>query len=308
MAQPFFSDLGKQCNGLLSGGYVHNSVKVDVKCKTDSDVAFNFGAAHNLTTKMMIGNLEAKYKFKERNVTFAEKWSTTNMLGSEVTLEDYFTKNTKLSGEFSMQPVTKMSLESEGGSGGSALNDQPITTINKSFKAKGAYKNDYGTANLESEVNSKGGPFLKCGASLGHNYFTTGFGLGYDLKSRSFTDSKIGCQLRPDANDDLVLCLWYSIASSALITSGYTKQGALEGGYTAQWSFTKRELSLELGTKYQLNDETSIRAKIDDKAGLAFGFTRTMNQGFNITLSAMMNCLTPFSGSFQLGGAFEINL
>lgn len=49
---------------------------------------FKTCGSSNIDTGKVSSNLETKYRWDEYGVTFTEKWSTDNTLGTEITVED----------------------------------------------------------------------------------------------------------------------------------------------------------------------------------------------------------------------------
>lgn len=58
---------------------------------------FKTSGSSNTDTSKVTGTLETKYKLPEYGLTFTEKWSTENTLGTEVCVEDQVTKKRKKS-------------------------------------------------------------------------------------------------------------------------------------------------------------------------------------------------------------------
>lgn len=129
MSPPLYSDLGKSARDLFNRGYNFDTFKLDVKTKTPAGVEFTTGGVSHFDSSKVIGNLETKYKFKEygsfnvlllfdcvgnaysmflnrlSGLTFSEKWNTSNILATEVALQDLF-KGTKFSAESTFAPQT----------------------------------------------------------------------------------------------------------------------------------------------------------------------------------------------------------
>lgn len=54
---------------------------------------FKTSGSSNVDTSKVTGTLETKYKLAEYGLTFTEKWSTENTLGTEVCVEDQVKKD-----------------------------------------------------------------------------------------------------------------------------------------------------------------------------------------------------------------------
>ena len=80
---------------------------MDVKTTTENGINFNFTGEHNNDVQKSLGTLEAKYKCNKHGVTFVEKWTTDNILKSELTAEDNMVKGLKLTVDSSFSPSSR---------------------------------------------------------------------------------------------------------------------------------------------------------------------------------------------------------
>ncbi|KAG8008658.1 Voltage-dependent anion-selective channel protein 2, partial [Nibea albiflora] len=85
---PSYADLGKSAKDIFNKGYGFGLVKLDVKTKSTSGVEFKTSGSSNIDTSKVTGTLETKYKWAEYGLTFTEKWTTENTLGTEICVED----------------------------------------------------------------------------------------------------------------------------------------------------------------------------------------------------------------------------
>ena len=88
MSPPTYGDLGKSCRDVFGKGYHFGVLKLDVKTKTPAGVEFNTSGTSNQDSGKVSGNLETKYRFKERGITFTEKWNTDNNISVVVDVQD----------------------------------------------------------------------------------------------------------------------------------------------------------------------------------------------------------------------------
>lgn len=129
MSPPLYNDLGKSAKDLFNRGYVFDHFKLDLKTRTPAGVEFSSGGVSHFDSGKVLGTLETKYKFKEYGrwvfhfsapysmheldlqcfrflgVTFSEKWNTSNILATELSLQDLL-KGTKFGAESSFAPQT----------------------------------------------------------------------------------------------------------------------------------------------------------------------------------------------------------
>ncbi|KAK1881978.1 Voltage-dependent anion-selective channel protein 2 [Dissostichus eleginoides] len=103
---PTYADLGKSAKDIFNKGYGFGLVKLDVKTKSTSGVEFKTSGSSNVDTSKVTGALETKYKWAEYGLTFTEKWTTENTLGTEICVEDQITKGLKLTFDTTFSPNT----------------------------------------------------------------------------------------------------------------------------------------------------------------------------------------------------------
>lgn len=106
MSPPPFSDLGKKAKDVFGKGYHFGLIKLDCKTKTATGVEFNTGGTSNQESGKIFGSLETKYKVKDYGVTFSEKWTTNNTLGTEISVQDQLLQGLKLTGNIDFSPQT----------------------------------------------------------------------------------------------------------------------------------------------------------------------------------------------------------
>lgn len=129
MSPPLYNDLGRSAKDIFNSGYNFDTFKLDLKTKTPAGVEFSSGGVSHIDSGKVLGTLETRYKFKEygkcvarsvrriaslpdfnpRNLcvglSFSEKWNTSNILATEVSLQDLF-KGAKFSAESTFAPQT----------------------------------------------------------------------------------------------------------------------------------------------------------------------------------------------------------
>nr|XP_061807248.1 voltage-dependent anion-selective channel protein 2-like isoform X2 [Nerophis lumbriciformis] len=159
---PPYADLGKSAKDIFNKGYGFGLVKLDVKTKSSSGVEFKTSGSSNVDTSKVTGTLETKYKWAEHGLTFTEKWTTENTLGTEICIEDKITKGLKLNFDTTFSP----------------------NTGKKSGKIKTAYKREYLHAGVDVDLDFAG-PTIHGAAVAGYEGWLAGYQMSFDsAKSR----------------------------------------------------------------------------------------------------------------------------
>nr|XP_061807249.1 voltage-dependent anion-selective channel protein 2-like isoform X3 [Nerophis lumbriciformis] len=132
---PPYADLGKSAKDIFNKGYGFGLVKLDVKTKSSSGVEFKTSGSSNVDTSKVTGTLETKYKWAEHGLTFTEKWTTENTLGTEICIEDKITKGLKLNFDTTFSPNTGNNGCEFGGSIYQKVNEQLETAVSLAWAA-----------------------------------------------------------------------------------------------------------------------------------------------------------------------------
>lgn len=77
---------------------------MEVKTRTNSGVEFTTNGSSNHENAKVGGSLETKYKVNKHKLTFTEKWTTDNVLATEVSVEDQLAKGLKVTLDTTFAP------------------------------------------------------------------------------------------------------------------------------------------------------------------------------------------------------------
>lgn len=156
---PSYSDLGKSAKDIFNKGYHFGLWKLDVKSKTDSGVELATSGTSTHESGKVVGSLETKYKVNDYGLTFTEKWTTDNVLYTDVTNTDYLLKGLKLTLEGSFAPQSG----------------------NKSGKLKASFGQD--NVKIDSDVNLRlDGPIVNASAVVGYEGWLAGYQTAFDTE------------------------------------------------------------------------------------------------------------------------------
>jgi Eukaryotic porin len=102
---PFLSqDLGKSSNDLLGKDFYFQGTSLEVKTKTPSNVTFKVQGSQHSKSKDIHGDVEAKYTDSKNGLTVTQTWSTTNVLKSQLELDNQIAKGLKFDLTTSLAP------------------------------------------------------------------------------------------------------------------------------------------------------------------------------------------------------------
>lgn len=279
MAPPSYSDLGKSAKDVFSKGYNWGFFKLDAKSKTDNGVEFKSALNSNRDTGKVAGNLETKYKWSEYGLTFTEKWTTENVLNTEVKIEDQLAEGLDLTFDTSFAPQTGK----------------------KSGKVKSAYKMDYLNLNCDVDFDFAG-PTVHGAAVLGYEGWLAGYQMSFDSSKSKLTRSNFGFGY--NGGD-------FSFTTN--VNDGQEFQGSihqkvndsLEAAVSLAWTAGTGSTTFALGAKYKLDDDASISAKVNNSSHVGLGYTQKLRDGVKLTVSSLIDGKNINQGGHKVGLGLE---
>ncbi|XP_019770285.1 voltage-dependent anion-selective channel isoform X6 [Dendroctonus ponderosae] len=281
MAPPPYSDLGKKAQDVFNKGYHFGLVKLDIKTKSASGVEFATGGSSNQESGKVAGSLETKYKVKDYGLTFTEKWTTDNTLSTEMAVQDQLVPGLKLS---------------------SALNFAPQTG-QKTGNVKAAYVNKQVAINADSDFRADG-PIVSASAVVGYQGWLAGYLAGYDVNNKKLTKSNFALGF---TSGDFTL---HSNVNDGQDFGGsiYQKLNPqLETGISLNWSSGSSNTKFGIGAKYDLDQEASLRVKVNNQSQIGLGYQQRLRQGVTLTLSTLIDGKNFNQGGHKIGLALELD-
>ena len=99
-------DLGKSSNDLLGKDFPLNGVALEVKTATPSNVSFKVGGNRDTKSTLIGGDIEAKFFAKPHGLVFTQGWTTSNILKTQVEIDNQIAKGVKLDLQTALTPDT----------------------------------------------------------------------------------------------------------------------------------------------------------------------------------------------------------
>lgn len=81
---------------MLSKDYPFQGVNLEVKTATPSGVTFKAAGNRDTKSELIAGDIEAKWSDRAHGLTVTETWTTSNILRTNVELENHIAKGLKL--------------------------------------------------------------------------------------------------------------------------------------------------------------------------------------------------------------------
>lgn len=99
-------DLGKSSNDLLGKDFPINAVALEVKTLTPSNVGFKVAGARDTKSNLIGGDIEAKFFNKPHGLVFTQTWTTSNILKTQIEVDNQIAKGVKLDLQTALTPDT----------------------------------------------------------------------------------------------------------------------------------------------------------------------------------------------------------
>lgn len=280
MAPPTYGDLGKHARDIFGKGFHFGVVKLDVKTKTSSGVEFTKGCVANHETGKISGSLEGKYLLNDYNTTVTAAWNTANVISSQIELEDFLVKGLKVSVD-------------------STYN---LPTNTKDGKISAEYHHSLVNLAGDVDLNLQGGPLVNASAVLGHGPYTVGYQIAYDSAKSKLTKNNVGLSM---AGNDYVF--FANVNDGQVFGSSVFKKLSpeLECGFTLGWTASANTTSIGVGTKYQIDETSCVRAKLNNSRQVGLGYQQKISDGISLTLSTLIDGKNFNQGGHKVGLSLE---
>ncbi|KNC96417.1 uncharacterized protein SPPG_08315 [Spizellomyces punctatus DAOM BR117] len=278
---PAFSDIGKTTNDLLGKDFPVGSAKLEVNTTTSNGIKFTVLGTKDNKTGAIASELKTKYTDKLRGVTFTESWTTSNILGAQLELDNTIAKGLKLDFQASLLPAKGT----------------------KNAKAGVEYKQDY--LFTRSSVDLFKGPTLHGDAVVGNDGFLAGGEVAYDVSDARVTkyNFAFGYLAR-----EYSLALHATNALSTYSASYYHRVNQdVEAGAKATWvKSADNTVHIEVGSKYVLDNDAFLKAKIDNRGQLGLGYTQLLRKGIKLSLGGLFDTTRLHENVHKVGVALTL--
>jgi len=280
MAPPSYADLGKSCKDLFNKGYNFGFLKVETTTKSGSngELEFKTGAAHNVTSQKLNGNLDIKYKIPAYGVVITEKWNTDNVLGTVIDVTDQFARGTKFTFDSNYAPHVGK----------------------RSAKVKAEWVNP--NMKVNADVNLDGGPVVNLSAVFGHGQWLLGLQSGLDVASNKLkaTNLSLGHQA-----GDYTVHTFMNNATELGCTVFHRPANNVELGAQLGWTIGDKATNFGIAAKYSPSADLLVRGKVDHKSNVALAATHSLSKDLKLTVSTQFVLTGVAENAQKFGLGFE---
>lgn len=281
MAPPKFDDLGKEAKDLINKNYHFGVIKLEGKTKTKNGVEFTTEGSHNTDTGNVIGSLETKFKYADYGVTFSEKWNTDNVIATTITVDDKIAQGLKVDFDTTFAPVTGK----------------------KTARVKSAYKHDYLHTTTDVDFDFAG-PTVHGSAVFGYKGWHAGYQASYDTANSKLTANNVSLTYK---EGDFVIHSGITDASKYVGSVHHQVNSKLSAAALLNWTSGVNTSTLTVGGKYTVDEDTYLKAKLDNGLRLGLSYVQNLRPGVQLTLSSLINAKSLEQGGHKLGLSLNFN-
>ncbi|KAI0647828.1 voltage-dependent ion-selective channel [Trametes meyenii] len=285
---PSWKDLGKSSNDLLGKDFPTSSVTLEVKTLTPSNVAFKVGGARDTKSSLIGGDIEAKFFNKPHGLTFTQTWTTSNILKTQVEVDNQIAKGVKLDLQTALTPNTGAK---------SAL----FTTT---YKQPGLHTRAF--------LDIFKGPTFTADTVVGRDGFLVGAEASYNVTEGKIT--KYATAIGYSAPEYAVTLHGLSNLSTFAASYYHRVNPDVEAGAKAIYdtrASASGNVALEVGTKVYLDSAAFVKAKINNSGVLALGYTQSLRPGvrasFGLALDTQRLNDPASQGAHKVGASFTFD-
>jgi len=213
-------------------------------------------------------------------LTFLEKWNTDNLLKCEITADDQLAQGFKVTFDASLVP----------------------NTGKKTADLRTAYTHD--KAHIETNIAfDAAGPILNGAVVLGHQGWLAGYQYVYSTAKAALTKNNFAVGFKAK---DFTL---YANMNDGNEVGGSVYQRInerLETGVQLAWTAGANQTRFALASKYQLDAQTVVAAKVNNICQVGLSFQQLLRPGVKLTLSALFEARNLNAGGHKVGLGIEL--
>jgi len=280
MSPPTFNDLGKSAKDLFNKGYAHGFLKFDstTRAGDKNGVEFKTAASHNLSSQKLLGNLDVKYKVPEYGVVITEKWNTDNTLGTAIEFKDQLAKGLKVTLDTSYVPHSAKR--------GALLKTEWTGDMMK----------------LNADITLTGGPVLNLAGVWSRGFWLFGAQGKFDLASNELKSTSVAFDRE---TPEYTLHVFTNDGREFGGSAYHRVHKNVELGAQLGWTVGDNGTRFGLASKYRVNNDLLLRAKVDNKSQVAISATHDLNSGLKLTFSTLFSLVNGPDVSNKFGVGLE---
>ncbi|KAJ3356032.1 hypothetical protein AMAG_10334 [Allomyces macrogynus ATCC 38327] len=260
-----FSDIGKAASDLLAKDFgAPGAIKLEAKSTASNGVTFTVAGSKDSKTGAIAGDLKTKYADKSRGLTLTETWTTANVLSAEAELADALAKGVKVNIVGALVPHAGA----------------------KNAKVSLEYK--HAAVATRAALDLFKGPLATADFAVHHDGILFGAETAHDLASGNITKYNLAAGF---ATPEYALAVHATNKLDTFAASYFHKISKdVQAAGRATWDRKSgANVTIEVATKYALDKDAFVKAKIDNSGRLGLGYTQVLRPGVKINLGGFFD-------------------
>ncbi|KAI5455321.1 hypothetical protein QFC20_004644 [Naganishia adeliensis] len=284
---PSWKDLGKSASDLLLKDYPIHGTSLEVKTSS-YPTTFKVAGTRDAKSAAIAGDIEGKYVDFKNGITFTQAWTTTNLLRTQVELENQIAKGLKLDLATTLNPAK-------------AQKSAIVTAI---------YKQP--SLHTRATVDMFKGPTFTSDVVLGRDGALVGAEATYDVLAGAIT--RYAGAIGYSAPDYAVTI--HGLGNLSTFSASYYHKVSkdVEAGAKAVYDTksTTGGVALEVGSKVYLDNTAAVKLKVNNAGILAASYTQALRPGVKATFglaldTQRLNDATAGAAAHKVGASFVFN-
>ncbi|KAK4686929.1 voltage-dependent anion channel protein 2, partial [Tremellales sp. Uapishka_1] len=285
---PSFKDLGKSAGDLLGRDIPIGVTTFELKTIAPSNVAFKVAGVSDNKSNVINGDIEGKYTDFSRGLTFTQAWTTTNLLKTQVELENQIAKGLKIDVASVLNPAKG----------------------SKSVIVNGAFKQP--SLHSRASLDLFKGPSVSVDTVVGRDGFLVGGEVGYDVGTGAISRYSAGVGYSAPEYAITIHALQNLSTFSASYYHKVSKDVEVASKAVYNTKSTTGDVGVEVGLKHYLDNSSFYKIKLSNAGVFGAGFTQALRPGVKVSLglaldTARLNDTTAGTSAHKVGAAFTFN-
>ncbi|KAK3806455.1 MAG: voltage-dependent ion-selective channel [Benniella sp.] len=279
-----FADIGKATSDLLGKDFPVGHTKLELKTVAPNGVTFNVLGNQDAKNGHITGELKTKYVDYKNGLTITESWTTSNLLTTQIELENKVAKGLKLD-------ITGDFFPSEG---------KKNAKVGVQYKQLGV--------NSRAYLNLLKGPTVTTDVVVTRDGFLLGGDVAYDFTGSYITRFAVAAGYTAP---EYSVALHANNSFKVFSASYYHRINAdLEAGAKAVWdskaphSHSKAPVALEVGAKLYLDLGSFVKAKVNNAGVLGLGYTQALRKGIKVSVGGQFDTTKLDQAAHKFGVSF----
>jgi len=271
-----YSEINKPVKDLLEKDFPFGQVKLEVNTTASNGVKFTMSGTHEDKMPGVKAELKSKYTHKPSRTCFTEKWTSDNVIGTELEMCDSLLDGLKLGFDAQFNAAKNSTL----------------------LKVNSGFRRDF--LNLNTSVDVFNGPSVSADFVSQFQGFQLGGDFGYDVPSAQVTRYDLAAGYNRFDYSVVVMAKKQLSLFSASVH--HKVRSDLSTGAMVTYDHAlKTPVSFEFVSQYALDKDAYVKSKVDSQGKLGMSYTQTLRPALKLTVGCLVDTKNLNQNTHKLG-------